>query len=223
MATAQTSKATVMTRKASLNAMTNASRVTSDLMTAYDCLSAIVASRPLLMKFPWTSASIACVIKAHADVHITAHGENETTPANKQALIEPFHQPWQKRKDQKLRQTYPDQHFADLQRAVTLNSTEIERDQKNGTVKCQTKSKSDDRDEAQIAARQETQIHERFFADEFDNDEKRNEYRSENRAVTNERAAEPVLSLTLLKHGDKRAESDGHAENSPPISSAKLP
>jgi hypothetical protein len=74
---------------------------------------------------------------------VATHGENETAPANKQALIEPFHQPRQKRKDQKLRQTHPDQRFADLQRAVALNGTEIKRDQKGGAVKCQTESKSD--------------------------------------------------------------------------------
>ena len=37
MAAAQTSRVTEMTRKASLNAMTNASRLTSDSITAYDC------------------------------------------------------------------------------------------------------------------------------------------------------------------------------------------
>jgi len=66
---------------------------------------------------------IASVIKAHADVHVTAHGENETAPANKKALIEPFHQQRQKREDQKLRQAHSDEHFTDLQRAVDLNGT----------------------------------------------------------------------------------------------------
>src|SRR5947208_1166232 len=97
---------------------------------------------------------IARVIKAHADLHVTAHGENETTTANKQPLIDPFHQQWQNREDQKLRQAHPDEHFTDLQRAVALNGTEIKGDQKNGAVKCQTESKSNDRRKGQIATDQ---------------------------------------------------------------------
>src|SRR5207237_4703462 len=85
-----------------------------------------------------------------------------------------------------------------------------------------TESKSNDGRKGQIATDQQTQIHERFFPDEFDDNEKWNEDRSENRAVANERAAKPILSLAFFQHSDKSTQSDGHAENSPPIPGTKF-